>query len=105
VLGDDHDLALLVAFVRSESASGLTEEAKATVEKLARQRQQELRRLARPMGDRLFAEGAKNLRRRMAAYWAAAVELKEHEPERAEAEKLPPAPPRRRRSLRANPLG
>ena len=105
VLGDDHDLALLVAFVRSESASGLAEEATVTVEKLARQRQQELRRLARPMGERLFAEGAKSLRRRMAAYWAAAVDLKDHEPQRPKAEKLSPAPPRRRRSLRANTLG
>jgi CHAD domain-containing protein len=105
VLGDDHDLAMLSSFVRSSYASGLAEDAKATIEKLASQRQRELRTLARPMGDRLFAEGAKNLRRRVGAYWEAAVELKELQPEQAEGGDTRPATPRRRRSLRANPLG
>jgi hypothetical protein len=81
VLGDDHDLALLMAFVRSEPAARIGAERASLIEKLARQRQQELRSIAQPTGLRLFAEGAKALHRRIAAYWEAAVALKEHEPE------------------------
>src|SRR5689334_8144174 len=81
VLGDDHDLALLGAFLRSDRASALGAEAAANVERLALQRQRELRELAQPMGQRLFAEGARSLHRRIAAYWDAAVAMKEHEPE------------------------
>ena len=100
VLGDDHDLALLTAFIRSERASGIGAERAAMVEKLAHQRQKELRALAQPMGQRLFAEGARSLHRRMATYWEAAVALKEHEPEKEAPPKAAsrPSPPRRRRA-------
>lgn len=72
VLGDDHDLTMLIAFVRSEPTGRLVGEHVQIVEKLARQRQQELRAIAHPAGARLFAEGARGLRRRMALYWTAA---------------------------------
>jgi len=77
LLGDDHDLAILAAFVRSERAAAIADENVALIEKLARERQARLRAIARPVGDRLFAEGAKALRRRMAAYWEAAAAYKE----------------------------
>jgi hypothetical protein len=80
VLGDDHDLALLVGFIHSERADELEAGQVAAVEKLARQRQAELRAVAHPRGVRLFSEGARSLRRRIAAYWEAAVVLKEQEP-------------------------
>jgi CHAD domain-containing protein len=79
LLGDDHDLAMLVAFVHSEAAAGLGSEQAAIVEKAARQRQAELRATAEPRGGRLFAEAPKRLRRSVRAYWDAAVALKEHE--------------------------
>ncbi len=47
------------------------------IETAARRRQQELRQAARPRGDRLFADGAKLLRRNIGRYWDAAVRLKE----------------------------
>ena len=100
VLGDDHDLALLVAFVRSDAAAGITGEQAAAIEKAVRQRQRALRDIAKPRGARLFAEGARSLRRSVADYWEASVALKEHEPGDDDTEK--PASrartgPRRRR--------
>ena len=71
LLGDDHDLAMLVVFV-------------AIVEKAVRQRQSELREAARPRGERLFADGPRRLRRNIAAYWRSAVALKEHEVDEAD---------------------
>lgn len=80
VLGDDHDLAMLVAFVRSDAAAGITAEQASVIEKAVRQRQRALRDIAKPRGARLFAEGARSLRRSVADYWQAAAALKEHEP-------------------------
>lgn len=104
LLGDDHDLALLVAYVHSEAASGLSGPQVVGIEKLARQRQDELRAVARPRGLRLFAEGARGMRRRMAAYWEAAVALKEQQPDEArpngaskEGSKKPPRQPQPRK--------
>ncbi len=102
LLGDDHDLALLVGFVHSERACGLSSAQVTAVEKLARQRQGELRTLAQPKGVRLFAEGARSLRRRIGAYWDAAVVLKEHEPE-AEEPKETPKKPQRQPAARRRP--
>ncbi len=72
ILGDDHDLAMLAAFVRSEPAERINAKQAALVEKLVRRRQQELRTRAYPAGMRLFALGAKELRGMMALYWEAA---------------------------------
>lgn len=85
LLGDDHDLALLVAFVDAQPTDQLKSAQAAAIKKLARQRQEELRAAARPRGTRLFAEGAKSLHRRMAAYWEASVALKEYGPGETEA--------------------
>lgn len=92
ILGDDHDLAMLVAFTRSDAA-GISQEQAALVEKAARRRQAELRETARPHGERLFATSPKQLRRSVATYWAAAVALKEQELDKA----LPPSANRVRR--------
>jgi CHAD domain-containing protein len=79
ILGDDHDLAMLVVFVHSDAAAGLSNEQAAIVEKAARQRQAELRETAKPRGERLFAGGPRTLRRSIDIYWQSAVALKEHE--------------------------
>jgi hypothetical protein len=83
ILGDDHDLALLVSFARSDVA-GIGEEHAALIEKAARRRQAEMRETARPRGERLFAPSPKRLRRSIATYWAAAVALKEQELDKAQ---------------------
>lgn len=101
VLGDDHDLAMLVAFVRSDAAAGITAEQASAIEKAVRQRQRALRDIAKPRGARLFAEGAGSLRRSVADYWEAAVALKEHEP--GEDDAAQPASRRRTVARRRRP--
>jgi len=98
ILGDDHDLAMLIAFLRSDTGSRLGEDA-AVIEQLARRRQQELREIAHPMGLRLFAESPKALHHSVAAYWDAAVALKERAPdeEAPRASRKPAAHATRRR--------
>ena len=91
ILGDDHDLALLVAFARSQ-ADAVSEQAE-QVEAAARGRQAELRQMARPRGERLFAASPKRLRRSVGIYWQSAEALKDEEPEGEEA--VPPGPKRR----------
>ncbi len=86
LLGDDHDLAMLVAFVHSDAATTISGEHAALVEKAARQRQAELRACAKPRGERLFAEAPERLRRSIGVYWQAATALKEHELDEAGAE-------------------
>jgi len=107
LLGDDHDLALLMGFIHSEQAGGLGAARVTAIEKLARQRQRELRTIAHPRGVRLFSEGARSLRRRIGAYWEGAVVLKEQEPDEEEPKETPKKtqrqPATRRRSAPAQP--
>ncbi|MFA5898383.1 MAG: CHAD domain-containing protein [Hyphomicrobium sp.] len=107
LLGDDHDLALLVAFINNPGTSGISATQAKLVEKAVRQRQAELRTLARPRGERLFAECPRRLRRSVAAYWSAAASLKDLETPADEAKSagkgvskraLRPRPARRRAS-------
>jgi CHAD domain-containing protein len=93
LLGDDHDLAVLIAFIQSDAAAALRGEQAALIESAARRRQSELRLTARPYGERLFADGPKRLRRNIGVYWGAAVAAKEHE---LDADGAPPAPPTKR---------
>jgi CHAD domain-containing protein len=79
ILGDDHDLAMLVTFVHSDAAAGLRGEQAALIERAARQRQTELRASAKPRGERLFAASPRRLQRSVGIYWDAATALKEHE--------------------------
>ena len=76
ILGDDHDLALLKAFVKAKPNARISSAEANIIGKLARQRQKQLRTMAQPIGVRLYAEGAKGLHRRMSQYWLSAVTLK-----------------------------
>jgi CHAD domain-containing protein len=74
-LGEDHDIALLAAFV-AEHAEKLGDKAEAEAYlELCRRRQAELRLKARPMGERLFAEKPSSLAARLKAYWETAPRL------------------------------
>lgn len=75
LLGDDHDLALLVGFLPSQTEA-LGPGAPGIIEGAARRRQAALRALARPRGERLFAERPGRLRRSVGAFWSAATSLK-----------------------------
>jgi CHAD domain-containing protein len=72
VLGDDHDLAVLVGFVEGLAPERLAPADAAAVVRLARGRQRELRAAARPQLARLYAEGKRGFVQRLALYWAAA---------------------------------
>jgi len=87
ILGDDHDLALLVAFARAQ-ATTVSAQAE-QVEAAARSRQAELRQMARPRGQRLFAASPKRLRRSIGVFWRSAEALKDAEPEEEEATSAP----------------
>ena len=73
ILGEDHDLAVLVAFLREHAGSALKPEDIDLLEKRCRSCQAELRDLAKHRGARLLAEPAKNLKTRLNAYWAASA--------------------------------
>ncbi len=93
LLGDDHDLAMLEALLRAGGSQALRKSLAREIERLCRRRQKELREAAQPHGRRLFAEGAKGLRRRVALYWETAARIGAQEKERSPPEPEPdPAP-------------
>lgn len=81
ILGDDHDLAVLVTYVRALPAERLSVMHAGEIERQARARQEELRKAAEPRGRILFAEGARGLARRVGLLWSAAEEIDRNEPQ------------------------
>jgi hypothetical protein len=80
VLGDDHDLYVLIAYVDAQgSAFGSDEEVEWFIG-LCRKRQADLRALARHMGTRLLAEKPSSLAARLRAYWITAPQLEDANP-------------------------
>jgi CHAD domain-containing protein len=75
LLGEDHDLAVLLDAANSRKELELSPDAHAELVRLCRVCQSELRDLARPRGARLFAEPAGDLTARLAVYWSAAEHL------------------------------
>jgi hypothetical protein len=78
--------------LNSDAADAIADGHVVTAKQAALRRQDELRAIARPLGQRLFCESAKALHRRMAAYWAAAVEAAQNEVD--EAAQQPAKPPK-----------
>ncbi|MGL4395296.1 MAG: CHAD domain-containing protein [Hyphomicrobium sp.] len=70
ILGDDHDLAMLL--VKTQELAPVLGDARGAIDRLARARQEELREAAASRVARLFAESPKAFARRMSAYWDAA---------------------------------
>ena len=108
LLGDDHDLAVLVAFLHSDAAAGISEEVVAVVETAARTQQGQLRLKAKPRGERLFAARPRRLRHEIAGYWDASLRLKDLEeppppPAKAKPVRKTGAPRRRSRAAPAKP--
>ncbi len=73
VLGDDHDLSMLIAFAGDRDRSGLSERMAGEVDAACRARQTKLRAAAASLGARLAADRPKDLARHVAALWAAAA--------------------------------
>lgn len=73
LLGEDHDLAVLIDHLRGDNGKGSATAAGAhDLVDAARGRQAEIRQLLRPKGEALYAEGAGEFSDRIAAYWTAA---------------------------------
>jgi CHAD domain-containing protein len=103
LLGEDHDLAVLLLAVTQGSDAALTRDDIAAVTSLCRACQAEIRAQAEPRGARLFAEPAEELRRRIEAYWSSACRLAECSPpeERAPVRKTSTAERRTTRRRKA----
>lgn len=77
ILGDDHDLHVLRLRLETWTGAGLGARERRTVVRLAQRRQAELRALARPYGERLFADSPRHLAGRFAVYWTSAKALRD----------------------------
>lgn len=92
LLGEDHDHAILLALARERGASILEPTDLAALTALCNSCQGELRAAARPRGERLLAEPARNLEERVALYWTSARSLAALEPAKSPvAGKLAPS--------------
>lgn len=93
LLGDDHDLAMLISYVEAQETRRLAPRQSTELIRLARARQAELRNQAWPQGRLLFAAAPKSFAHDMLAMWRAARDL----PRKA-APNSPPAAERPRRA-------
>ncbi len=73
LLGDDHDLSVLIHFVAAQPDVMISPDAKVSIIAAARDRQQALRSEARPYGQKAFALRPKEFSRTVAALWAASA--------------------------------
>jgi len=69
ILGDDHDLAMLMQFIAPLPARALKTVDKRRIDAAARARQKELRGRARYLAELLLAEEPREFCRRVGAYW------------------------------------
>ncbi len=100
LLGDDHDLALLAAFVVKHPDVELAPGDREELIRRCRSWQSELRELARLRGHRLFAEPATDFASRLMTYWSQAESLSRLEPAKENAEKALSAKARRGKRAR-----
>ncbi len=80
LLGEDHDLAMLAAFVTGRPDAEVPSDDREELIRRCRSWQSELRELARPRGRRLFAEPAADFASRLLTYWSEAESLSRLEP-------------------------
>ena len=85
ILGDEHDLSILIEFIRTVPAQRLAAAHAREIQRVARARQKDLRKAAKPRGAQLFAEGAKGLSRRVGLMWHAARKIDRGVDEAAQA--------------------
>jgi CYTH domain-containing protein/CHAD domain-containing protein len=83
-LGNDHDLAVLVALLDEHPDRYGTSSDVAAVSELARKRQRELRERALRSGATIYAEPDHAFAQRMARYWQLAIDLGPEVPDHAE---------------------
>ena len=103
LLGEDHDYSVLVAFAEQQGNSALSREDRASLKAVCRSRQDELRALAKPRGDRLFAESDASFKDRIALYWSSAACLSDLTPAREPEAKKGPGPAKKAKRVRRRP--
>jgi CHAD domain-containing protein len=74
ILGDDHDIAMLQHLISAPTMSFASPDATASFLKQCRNRQKALRRDAKMLGERLFAERSRPFAERIEAYWLTAAQ-------------------------------
>ena len=75
LLGDDHDLSVLLAYARNAESAELSSHDLAALRAACLSSQRQIRDLAKPHGERLFVERPRQLTRRVLRYWKAAEHL------------------------------
>jgi CHAD domain-containing protein len=75
LLGEEHDLALLTAYLAAHEDLPLTARERQRIEAYCAARTQELRALCQPLGERLLAESPGDHCRRMACYWETGAKI------------------------------
>jgi len=73
ILGDDHDISLLIRLVSTPTMTFGTQEETAAFLKRCRRRHKALRKEAQKQGERLFAERARPFAERIETYWQIAA--------------------------------
>ena len=75
MLGHDHDIAVLKAYLHSHGDLPLTSRERQKIEAHFEARQATLRAQCQPLGERLLAERSRDLSRRLEAYWRVAGQV------------------------------
>lgn len=75
-LGDDHDLAILRGQIEVQPPSGLTLRDRRDIGRAIARRQTEIRALAKPAGQQLFADDPRTLARLFETYWDTSATLR-----------------------------
>jgi hypothetical protein len=75
LLGEDHDLSVLLAFIQSSDCAGLSASDVSALTTSCLDWQREIRRHAKPYAERLYADRPRHLAEHIVGYWTAAGEL------------------------------
>ena len=99
LLGEDHDLSVLLGFAQATGSAGLSAEDLAALTAACLSCQRQIRDIAKPHGERLYADRPRQLTKRIVRYWQAAEELSSLLPPAREHRKSPARRPASQRSL------
>src|SRR5262245_15139266 len=101
LLGEDHDLSVLLAFARGKDCSGLSAHDLAALTAACLAAQRQIRDVAKLHGERLFADRPGQLTKRILRYWKAAEGLSSLLPAVPEPSPTRPTPPAPARAIAA----
>lgn len=100
ILGDDHDLSVFVAHLKTLPRKKLAAAERRAIEKFCRDRQKTARQNARPLCNQLFADRAGTFAKRIAIIWVSAEQV-----DKMENTKSAPAKPKQKKPKKAKRRG